>query len=223
MCARLIYWRGFRSFELDQISELEWEDRDSEWATTCTIAYTDRTIQKICLDLRSWKTTVHVLEITWNSFWCGFRDSKHQQQKQSILGYELVQCCSQRRKYWIASVDCDSQTKNAMRFCSVSLKRKEPTALSLRNILVHGTLVQSAIITGNFWAAGWSIAFRNIQNATKMFRLDTHKLHTCHQSAAISFFEFQTITYTQLLWSTHKLLGPQVCCVRRIHIGSSHN
>jgi len=38
VCARLIYWRGFRSFELDQISELEWEARESEWGTTCKIA-----------------------------------------------------------------------------------------------------------------------------------------------------------------------------------------
>jgi len=51
----------------------------------------------------------------------------------------------------------------------VLLKGKEPTELSLCNILVYGTLVQSAIITGTFWPAGWSIAFRNIQNATKMF------------------------------------------------------
>jgi len=43
------------------------------------------------------KTTVRVMENTWNSFWCGFRESK-QQQQQSILGYELVvHGCSQRK------------------------------------------------------------------------------------------------------------------------------
>jgi hypothetical protein len=71
-----------------------------------------------------------------------------------FLGYELVQGCSQRRQYSVMSIDCDSQTKNATRFCSMSLKGKEPTALSLGNILVYGTLVQSSIITGTFWPAG---------------------------------------------------------------------
>jgi hypothetical protein len=41
-------------------------------------------------------------------------------QQQSSLGYVLIQACSQRRQYWIVSVDCERQTKNAMGFCSVT-------------------------------------------------------------------------------------------------------
>ena len=113
LCARLIYWRGFRSFELDQISELEWEGRDCEWATTCKIAECRQNYSENLFWFGLLKTAVHVLENTCNSFWCGFRESK----QQSILGYEMVQGCCQRKLYWLVSVDCDSQTKNAMAFC----------------------------------------------------------------------------------------------------------
>ena len=96
--ARLIYWRGFRSFELDQISELEWEAPDSEWANTYKIAYTDRAIQKICFDLRSWKLQLVLWKILGTHFGLGFANQKRrkqqqeqqQQQWQSISVYYLV-------------------------------------------------------------------------------------------------------------------------------------
>jgi len=88
-------------------------------------------------------------------FLVGFgNQNNNKKQQQSFLGYVLVHGCSQRKEYWIVSVDSCSQTKNAMGFCSTSLKGKEPTELSLCNILVYGTLVQFAIITGTFWPAG---------------------------------------------------------------------
>jgi hypothetical protein len=76
-------------------------------------------------------------------------------------------------------------------YCTISLKGLERAAFSLGNILVYGTLVRPAIITGNFWPAGWHIAYWILEVATITFRLDAHTLHTCFQLTIILYLEFE--------------------------------